>query len=515
MKGLIEHIINENAIVEREINRDHENISAPYLLEEFKEWLPNVVDSQGTVLSYVSSMNSLDELIVPSDVSEDFYLNLQKYFERKEYDKIPALLEDYEDEITEWYEWTKKADDYNTRPKHISDMRSAFRKYKLFISERILEERKSKAIVSEKNSKRMFLRNEFIQWLQDNGTCTKESAKSNASRVNSLNNNFLSKLIKGKAFNFLELLPHFIKNHKGKTILLLDKLENRVYDSNVKPEDFGINESTFRNMKRAFSLYVSFIKEQLDDGTLLSDDLSEATKEEIINENVDINVSKVRFDVDFIKDKFRFRLLTQDRLSNSKSVFYPIRLIRRIFTNHDKLVRLGLINGEPTELKYLLDIFNKRLETIHFITDKGIFKLNDIDYLNIEPISQIASITLKNGEQAILMTKTDTGETERMQVSSFKDISIDHVVSMADILIENENRLQTLRKLTEILKKVAKANNIDIIPSNTCMLYKKTMDEVELSRIFHLIPTLKEEISIIENATELQLMSKTYNIRKK
>lgn len=49
MKGLAYHIISENAKIEREINRDYENISAPYLLDEFQEWLPKVVKSADTV----------------------------------------------------------------------------------------------------------------------------------------------------------------------------------------------------------------------------------------------------------------------------------------------------------------------------------------------------------------------------------------------------------------------------------------------------------------------------------
>lgn len=515
MKGLIEHIINENAKLEREINRNSENILAPYLLEEFKAWLPKVVDSEGTVLSYVSSMNSLDELIVPFDVKEDFYLHIQKSFEKKEYDKIPTLLDNYEKEITEWFEWAKKADDYNIRPRHISDMRSAFRKYMQFINERILEERNSMTTVFENSAKKMFLRKDFIQWLQDNGTCTKESAESYASRVKSLNDKFLSKLIVKKTFNFLDLLSDFIKKDESKALLLLDRLEQRVYDINVNPENYSIDESTFRYMKRAFSLYVSFIKEQLTDDTAFSGNISEDTKEKIIKENIDINVNKIRFDVDIIKDKFKFRLLTQDRLSNSKTVFYPIRLIRRIFTNHDKLVRLGLIKGKPTELKSLLDIINKGLEKINIITDKGVFKLKDIDYLDIEPQPKSVSVILKNGEQAILMTKTDTGEIERMKVSSFKDISIDHVISMSDILKENENRLPILGKLTELLKQVAQNNNINIVPDNVSMLYKKAMEQIEPSEIFQLLPKLKEEVAIIEDMTELQLMTKTYNIRKK
>lgn len=513
MKGLVNHIIRENAKIEREINRDNENISAPYLLEEFKNWLPKTVNSKNTVINYVSSINSLDQLIVPFDVSEDFYLLLQTSFERKEYDKIPALLDNYDKEITEWLEWAKTAKDYNTQSKHISDMRSAFHKYIQFIQEKISDAQKSSLPITRKSAKTMFLRNNFIEWLQDNDIYTKESAESAASRVKTLNDKFISKLIPGKHYDFLEKLPNHIKEDAEKTILLLDKLVMRVYDSEVNPEEYSINASTFRYMKRAFSLYASFIKEIIYDNYLTTNNKNEDKTENEI-EQID-NINKVCFENDFIKDNFSLRLLTQDRLSNNKNLFYPIRLIRRLFTKHDKLARLGLINGKPNETKYLFDIIHNCIDKINVITDKGIFKLKDVNTLKIDLSLKSVTVVLKNAEQATLLTQTDKGEIEQMKVSNFKDISIDHITSMSDILEEKADNLPTLKKLTEQIKQVAKENNINITLGNLSKLNNRIIENIKITEIAPLLSKLKEELAIIDGFTELQLMERTYNIRKK
>ncbi len=121
----------------------------------------------------------------------------------------------------------------------------------------------------------MFLRNEFIEWLQNNDIYSKESAESAASRVKSLNDKFICKLFPDKQYDFLEQLPHHIKQDPQKTLLLLDKLSTRVYDSDVNPEDYAINRSTFRYIKRAFGLYVSFIKEIIYANYLTAENSSE------------------------------------------------------------------------------------------------------------------------------------------------------------------------------------------------------------------------------------------------
>lgn len=517
MKGLAYHIISENAKIERKINRDYENISAPYLLDEFQEWLPKVVKSADTVTNYVSCINGLDQLIIPFDVSEDFHLQLQKSFENKEYDKIPALLDNYDKEIQEWHEWAKTANDYNTQHKHISNLRTAFHKYAQFIQSKVSEAKGSKSTVIHTIAKNMFLRNEFIQWLCETGINSPKSAESTASRVKTLNDKFISQLVPQKNYNFLKELPNHIKQNAEKTILLLDKLEMHVYDSEVKPGDYSINASTFRYMKKAFSLYVSFIKEIIYNNYLTSDDISEDKIEESENE-IEIktnNINKIYLDSKYIKDKFSLRLLTQDRLSNSKNIFYPIRLIRRIFTKHDKLVRLGIIKGKPNEMKYLFDIVHNCIDKINVITDKGTFKLQDVKTLEIDLSLKSATVILQNNKKAVLLTKTDKGETEKMRVSTFKNISIDHVVSMADILEEKANRLPALNKLTEMIKQVAKENNINVAPGNVSLLNSKFIENIKISEITPLLPKLKEELAIIDEGTELQLMEKTYNIRKK
>lgn len=46
MKGFVKQILIENAKIECELYRDLEHISAPFLLEDFKSRLPQVVNSK-------------------------------------------------------------------------------------------------------------------------------------------------------------------------------------------------------------------------------------------------------------------------------------------------------------------------------------------------------------------------------------------------------------------------------------------------------------------------------------
>lgn len=521
MKGLANHIITENAKTERKINRDYENISAPYLLDEFEKWLPKVVKSANTVTNYVSSINGLDQLIVPFDVSEDFHLQLQKSFENKEYDKIPALLENYDKEIQEWHEWAKTANDYETPHKHISNLRTAFHKYAQFIQSKVSEAKGSKSTVIHTIAKDMYLRNEFIEWLCETDINSLDSAKSNASRVKTLNDKFISQLVPSKNYNFLKLLPKHIKQSPEETILLLDKLEMHVYNSEVKPEDYSIKSSTFKCMQRAFNLYVSFIKETISNNRQESDNDSGSNSEnktevtECVTELNDNKINKVCFDHNYINDNFRLRLLTQDRLSNSKNIFYPIRLIRRLFTKQDKLARHRKINEKANYKKSLFEIIHNSIDKINVITDKGIFKLKDVKTLEIDLKQKIVTVVLKNNEKAVLMTRTDKGETEKMSVSTFRDISIDHVVPMANILEERANSLPALSKLTEMVKQAAKKNNINITLTNVSALNNKVIESIKFPEITPLLQKTKDELLMINEAVELELMNKAYNIRKK
>ena len=216
-----------------------------------------------------------------------------------------------------------------------------------------------------------------------------------------------------------------------------------------------------------------------------------------------------------MKDIFRFRLLTQDRLSNSKTLFYPIKLIRDLFTTHDQLARPGLIDSKPTAKKHLCEIMRKCIDNINVITDKGLFKFEDIKTLEIDLSSKNVTVLLKDNEKAALLTKTDKGDTEAMRASILNDISIDHVIPMAYILEDKAGELPVLGKLTRLMKHVAKEKNMNITAKKMSTLNNQIIKRISFPKLIPLLPELIKEIEIINAATELQLMDKIYNIRKK
>ncbi len=98
----------------------------------------------------------------------------------------------------------------------------------------------------------------------------------------------------------------------------------------------------------------------------------------------------------------------------------------------------------------------KCIDNINVITDKSLFKFEDIKTPEIDLSSKNVTVLLKSDEKAALLTKTDKGDTEAMRVSILNDISIDHVIPMAYILEDKAGELPVLGKLTRLMKHVAK-----------------------------------------------------------
>lgn len=518
MKGLIEHIISEGDLVLREIERDVKGVEAPFLLEQFREWLQKN-GIQGAVKSYPSFLKGVDKLITGiGNANEDFYSLVQDCFEYAVFDKLPIIFDEYEREMEEWTEWAKTANDDDSRPSHFRDMLSALRSYRQFIEE-TAKNRKAGTdrLQPAQTAKKLFMQDEFAGWLQYTGQQGRSSIGSTVSRIKSLNRDFISKLIPGKTIDILALLPKFIGQDKTKTAQLLDKIESRVNKAVNTPEATGIHPVTLRNMRRAFTLYAQFIKETINgyDATSLAVTAptgdNETGKAEFPIEAEETEC----FEYDNIESTFRFRLLTQDRISNNLAVFFPISFIASLFKRHDKLAGLGIIDSDANATIWLNRWADDCIANITVITEKGEFILADIDMMEIDTQAKSTTVLLPDGQKTRLLTETHQGKVVPMEAGSINSITIDHTPQIAEILNSNARKLPALSRITEIMRRQARKNRIKTDSKHLPQIGKTVFENIGMDQLIAIIPQLKKDLMLIRDKSELKLMEMKYNLRKK
>ncbi len=440
MKGLIEHIISEGDLVLRELTRDLKGVQAPYRIDEYRDWLQQN-NFKGTVRSYPSYLRNMDKLVTSLDgYDDDFYTLVQECFEQQDFKALPALLDAYEKEMNGWLEWAKTANDPESRPAHFKDLLSAFRNYRRFLEEKAAQAKAGTAATSGcmTAGQKLFMQEEFTDWLQYTGEKQRNSAESIVSRINSLNRHFLCTLIPGKEIDMLALLPKFIAQDREKALQLLEKLESHTNNAANHPETTAIHPVTLRHMRRAFSLYVQFIEEATRECSLPCREADGENNTETAGLPL-AEAATTGYEYDQLEKRFYNRLATQDRISHSKTVFYPIRFIKALFERHDKLAGMGLISSGGGNLRWLNRWIDDCIARITVLTEKGDFILADIDWLEIDPQTKKATVLLPDGQKALLLTETHRGGDRPMRASAIDHITIDHTPNIAHVLDDNPN----------------------------------------------------------------------------
>ena len=235
-------------------------------------------------------------------------------------------------------------------------------------------------------------------------------------------------------------------------------------------------------------------------------------------ENQELPLAKTAtagYEYDQLEKRFHNRLITQDRISHSKTVFYPIRFIKALFEQHDKLAGMGLISSSGGRLKWLNRWLDNCIARITVITEKGNFTLADIDWLEIDPQAKRTTVLLPDGQKALLMTETHRGDIVPMSASTLDDITIDHTPNIAHVLYDNAKHLPALAKLTELMRQQAREENIKLDYDHISQLNKAVFRNVGLDELAPFIPKLARDLMLVASKSELKLMESQYNLRKK
>ncbi len=430
--------------------------------------------------------------------------------------------------IDEWLETSKK-EDVGISTKKISDWRSGFRNYRSFIVEWLIPTMKAQseakkdvqAVVADAAAyKRLFAEDGFLHWLVETDNKGISSAQSYVSRLKRLNHVVSDKCSAAlpKDSDAFSLIPKYLREHKGEEAVrflfaLDEKLMSKIRqnDASLMPVD------ALRNCVSSLRKYTQFlIEEYIDD---ISD--SDAEPADNIEETSAIGgeTAVQTYDYEELENNFHFRLITQDRMSEGKNIFFPIDILKRLFRLSDKILLESSIGKD--NYKWFNRWVDNCIAEIVIATDKGNFIMADLSEFNaiaINTATKEVTVTLQNGETAQMQTCTvkEASTIRLMKVDKLRNIHIDHTPLISDVLSENISTLPAMVKLTEIIRNVAGANNLSITTKNFSAIARKVVNSKDyIMEMMKLIPELKVEMELIREKTTLQLMEAGCNLKKK
>lgn len=526
MKGFIEHLIESSEEFSREIEREYMNIEVPYLSEAYKKWMLNKNGkSENVVRAYISYIKSADKEFFTFE--EDFFILLPQKIKAGDFDGVSSLFDEYLGIIDEWLEDSKK-EDVGISTKKISDWRSGFRNYRDFIVKWLiptmkahLEKQKGvQAVVADATAyKRLFAEDDFLHWLIYTDNKGVSSAQSYVSRLKRLNRIVSDKCsaVLPKGCDAFSLIPKYLREHKGEEAVrflfaLDEKLTNKIRqnDASLMPVD------ALRNSVSSLRKYTKFlIEEYIDDISDNNEDSADDMKE---TSAIGGDTSILTYDYEKLEQIFHFRLITQDRMSNGKDVFFPIDIIKRLFRLSEKVSSKS--NANKGDYKWFNRWIDNCIAEIVVATDKGNFIMADLSEFNaitINTATKEVTVKLQNGETAQMQTLTveEASPIQLMKANKLSKIHIDHVPPISDILSENISSLPAMVRLTEIIRNVANASNLPIITKNFSEIARKVVNSKEyIMEMMELIPNLKDEMELIREKTTLQLMEAECNLKK-
>ena len=524
MEGYVDYLISLDAEIQREIERDLFGIKVPYMAEKYKKWMVTIDEKTENVANaYISYIKSADKQLFSSE--EDFFKLLPQKIEAGDIKGVSALFDKYLNVVNEWFELAKD-EDYGFSPKLVSDWRSAFRNYRRFIEEWVLPKpsgkQSDKPVMPSANVyKQLFAEEEFLHWLTTTDEKGKTSVQSYISRLKRLNRT-LSQAISAKSQTLqgglFSLIPIFLKAKKEEKVVnlltLLESLLKYAIDNNNSQ---WMPIPSLRDALSALRKYGQFINEEFING----DSTDEEDPEEETTDISQLGFSGVTktYDYQTIENNFRFRLITQNRMSEGKDVFYPISIINRLFRLSSKAI------AKHSERKDDYKWFNRWIDDCiaetHVITDKGDFilaELSENDTIIINLTTKEVTVKLLDGTTARMLTQTEeaTAPARFMEISQLCKIHIDHTPLICNLLSENISNLPAMVRLTEIIREVAKENNLSIVRDNFSTIASQVMkSEKHIVEMLEMIPTLKNELEFIRSKSTLCLMNAKYNLRKK
>lgn len=524
MKGYVDYLCVLDAEIQREFERGLLDVEVPYMAEKYKAWMvTNDGKTKNVANSYMSYIKKVDKEFFL--FNEDFFYLLPKKVKVGDLEGVSSLFDKYLEIIEEWFELAKK-ENYGYTPKEISDWRSGFRNYRRFIEEWLLpviSGHKTNLSDMERTTsyKRLFAEDDFLLWLtttDEKGTSSAQSYISRIKRLNSIISKTASDTFQKYQGDIFGLIPRWLKEQKGSDVVkLLTGIEEKLVQQIHTNDTHLLPIPALRNSVSALRRYTKFILEEyiedIDDSDELPAEAVATVKQ--IGSSGEITV----YDYPMLERNFKLRLMTQDRMSNGKDVFFPIGVIKRLFRLSEKTPIDGFVcKGEYKWFNMWID---NCIAEIKVMTDKGTFimaELSEYDTFIINTTTKEVTVTLQDGETAKMLTPTedDTASPRFMEVDRLSNIHIDHTPLISKLLSENISALPAMVRLTEIMRKVAETNNLSFNASNFSAIENKVINSnADVVEMLKMLPMIKDELELVRSKSTLCLMAAKCNLKKK
>lgn len=484
----------------------------PMKEQEFKQWLVESGMQESTARSRVANVKKIEDVYpdLDSRIDDSTIINLLSVFN--------YTNDDRKNNREPLHKIAIDGDIYNGTATY----KSALNLYVRFRNE--TENQVSPLHYEEKEtpdktkhehiaSDKLYKASEFKQWMLDEENMSTGSANCYLSFLNSINNYIDAE--SNSNVHFLLTLSNYLKNNQTAVALdLIEKVEifltRKMLSSSTTPAERK-KCSDYRSGLRKYRL---FIEDSLDD-IPDAEEMQEAVDEVVIDS---VKTDCDTFTYEDLESNFRFRLMTQNRMSNKKDIFYPIGIIRKLFRYSQRRSKNhGPVNSDYDWFKLWI---NDYVSEIKVETEDGSWPLCKFSELSLSPTKKWVKVnSLDDAKEHTVYTETDVAGSKaiQMNVSCLRDIHIDHTPLMTDVLTKNADHLPALANLSEIIKSMAGKAKINIQPSNFGKISKSLFSKESLivDNLLPLIPELKKELNFLRGECTLKLMQASYNLRKK
>jgi hypothetical protein len=334
-----------------------------------------------------------------------------------------------------------------------------------------------------------FKEDDFKQWLEDdndrwNDSTSVSSYKSGVgSMINWVNNNKgLWKTTGGTKVQDFEWYLQNIGSVADRDTFFSAVLNIIQIEINKNPK----NKSTLQNYKSYLCAFEEFFRNETYPPLSIS-----ASQKRVLKNNS----SCATYTQAELINEFKGRILTQDRISMSKPILFPIRLISKLWPVDSDIWAEGVCKNIyiiVQDTKSSNNIFEKRIKDIETLKIektgevKVKIKNDNNDYIMCTSYSDPHEYTkIENGKIKYIKKRTDVKGAEcdiptdgsiiidknknirdsqneiilwhvkPVKKKSLGDIAIDHDIPISQVLIDKKKQLPTLSKISEIYRELS------------------------------------------------------------
>lgn len=360
----------------------------------------------------------------------------------------------------------------------------------------------------------------FREWMCRIDGKSKGTAACYLSSLNYINERW--KLTKNNNRILDAISGYLYEDNAASALKLIDAVDEVITHKMTADEVSMADSKRLNDVRSAIRKYRQFLEEEMED-IPDEDEFDEADLETSLDAGADMAnaaaSSTIVYPYSEIEKNFCFRLMTQNRMSNNKDIFYPIGIIRKLFRYSQRNARLvGLENDDYEWLKQWIKDY---VSEIGVITSSGTYPLGQFPSLLVNPSDRSVAVVVNEatGSHCFVYTEQEdaNGTALPMTAENLKGIHIDHTPNMATVLSEQKDNLPALDTLSKRIRDVAKKYRINIKPGNFGKISKKLFADPERveNELLPLIPAIKEELDLLKNKCELKLMQANYNLAKK